>query len=525
MTSSADDSASILDAKALQMLLSKQALPALEVLPVTETSHPFNGAAWQNVPIDLDGHGYVETEYLVSGTANVYDWVAGSDFHTRVLRCGPFATRLLVRRPAHMSSWSGRVVVELLNSTEMYDWAAVWSALWEQLLAKRDVYVGITAKPAVFPGLQRFDAVRYAGLAMANPLPPDQQAGGSMPGDLGYDPNISRLYENGLIWDIVTQTGRLLRSDTAANPLGKPARLVVLSGESQQANYLASYYKWFAPAAHLPNGRPLFDGYLADCQTNPDPQTGPYMLPINQAAAITDPLPDDDPQLGWVPGRPVPWMALSSQWDYAAARGFAQPQNSDTATHKARFWDLAGSNHSWEWQCLYGDACAGDLVKAGVGDPGSYDWHTTMNNPEVPLHMAEKAAYEALVTWVTEGVAPPVPEHILSEPNDPSFGLGMYRDAAVYDEFGNARGGLRMPMVAVPIAGYGEGRDRLTPPHGLTEIVPFSGEMLAQLYISKADYVEKYTAVAMELVQHRYLLLGDALKLIAQADAVTSIPG
>jgi len=141
----------ILDAKALQQLLSRQALPALEVLPVTETSHPFNGAAWQNVPIDLAGYRYVETEYLISGTANVYDWVAGSDFDTRVLRSGPYATRLLVRRPADMSTWSGRVVVEMINSTELYDWTAIWSALWEQLLAKHDVYVGITAKPACSP--------------------------------------------------------------------------------------------------------------------------------------------------------------------------------------------------------------------------------------------------------------------------------------------------------------------------------------------------------------------------------------
>ena len=37
--------------------------------------------------------------------------------------------------------------------------------------------------------------------------------------------------------------------------------------------------------------------------------------------------------------------------------------------------------------------------------------------------------------------------------------------------------------------------------------------------------MEKYTTVAMELVEHRYLLLGDARRLIAQADAATSIPG
>ena len=76
----------VLGANALQKVLLAQDLPALQLLPVTETSHPFNGAAWQNKPIDLKKYRYVEREYLVSGEANVYGWVAGSDFSTQVLR-------------------------------------------------------------------------------------------------------------------------------------------------------------------------------------------------------------------------------------------------------------------------------------------------------------------------------------------------------------------------------------------------------------------------------------------------------
>ena len=47
---------------------------------------------------------------------------------------------------------------------------------------------------------------------------------------------------------------------------------MVLSGESQQGNVLVSYYKWFTPAAYLQNGRPIFDGYLAECFVNTNPQ-------------------------------------------------------------------------------------------------------------------------------------------------------------------------------------------------------------------------------------------------------------
>lgn len=516
-----------LDASQLRAVLNAQQLPKLRLLPVTSASHPFNGCLWQNKPIRLSRYGYVEKEYLISGTANVYDWIAGTNYHTRVLRSGPYTTRILVRQPKRRSAWSGRVVIELINSTAGYDWTAIWSALWQRLLNTGDVYVGITAKPAVFPGMQRFDADRYSALSMSNPLPPEEQAGGTMPGDPDYDIDYSKLYENGLIWDIATQTGRLLKSRARANPLGRPAKLVVLAGESQQADYLITYYKWFTPAARLANGKPIFDGYLAECPVNADPQSQfPTLMstPIHQTAPLTNPLPADDPQLGWVPARPVPWMCITSQWDYSASRGFALPKSYNTRGHKAAFWELACCNHGWAWQYLYGDACATDLLKAGFWDPSTYNWFTTPNNPEVPLYMAEKAAYNNLLRWIKRNIAPPTPPLIKSKPNDPSIGFGVYRDAALYDHYGNAIGGLKLPMASVPVASYGEGRYALTPPSGLTEIVPFTPYQLASLYDSKADYVAKYSAAAWKLVRQRYLLPSDALKLIKQAKEIRDFP-
>ena len=45
-------------------------------LPVSADSYPFGAAAHELVPEDLSKVGYVEEEYLVSGTANVYSWPA-----------------------------------------------------------------------------------------------------------------------------------------------------------------------------------------------------------------------------------------------------------------------------------------------------------------------------------------------------------------------------------------------------------------------------------------------------------------
>ena len=55
-------------------------------LPASEASHPFGGAQWQLRAQDLSEHGYVEEEYLVSGTANVYEWGAGNQAVVRTCR-------------------------------------------------------------------------------------------------------------------------------------------------------------------------------------------------------------------------------------------------------------------------------------------------------------------------------------------------------------------------------------------------------------------------------------------------------
>ncbi len=131
--------------------------------------------------------------------------------------------------------------------------------------------------------------------------------------------------------------------------------------------------------------------------------------------------------------------------------------------------------------------------------------------------MAEKALYRDLLKWIKVGRKPPVPQHIESVPNDPSIGFGVFRDSAVYDKYGNAKGGLRLPMIKVPVASYGEGHYVLTPPDGMAEIVPFSADVLAKLYPTKNVYVNKFKHAAMRLVQRRYLLPADAHKLVRQA--------
>ena len=94
-------------------------------LPVTAASYPFGAADHTRVPEDLRAIGYVEEEFLVSGTANVYDWSAPGRPTVRTAGA-PYTTRVLVRRPAAQARFSGNAVVEMLNPSNMFDLNIGW---------------------------------------------------------------------------------------------------------------------------------------------------------------------------------------------------------------------------------------------------------------------------------------------------------------------------------------------------------------------------------------------------------------
>lgn len=470
-------------------------LPQIEgPIPITATSHPWNGADYSWVPVNLKKYGYVEEEYYVSGRAKVREAIPYSDYASKVLRSGPYTTRITVRRPINMKQWSGKTAVEIINMSAGYDWTAEWGALWETIIKRKDVYVGITSKPNVFDGMRRFDSERYEPLSMANPLPPAQQTCGLLPGDAGYNPNVSKLYENGLAFDIFSQVGALLKSKSATNPLGAPSDDVYLTGESQSGrSYLIPYYKWIHNTAKVNSKTPVYDGYLIE-----DATTGPTTAAaLNQCAP---PLAADDPQ-GLIPGRSAPLTVVNGEVFYPR---IGRPADSNTATNKFALWMTTGASHGWTFQYDYSDAAQADLEKADLFDPQYPHFVCGPNQPEIQLYMAEKKMYEHLVRWVDTGKAPP------SAP-DPVVQDGQF----VRDADGNTLGGLRMPEQVAPVAKYtGVG----TPSADCTNaVLPFSQERLDQLYTSHADYVRKYTKAALALVKGGYIDQSDANKLIRAA--------
>jgi hypothetical protein len=108
------------------LLLAVGATPVPNVrgpVPVTADSYPFMAAHKSTPALDLSKIGYVEEEFVVSGTSNVYDWAADGSVNVKT-PSAPYTTRILVRRP--VSNFSGTVIVELLYPARKFDWSMMY---------------------------------------------------------------------------------------------------------------------------------------------------------------------------------------------------------------------------------------------------------------------------------------------------------------------------------------------------------------------------------------------------------------
>jgi len=469
-------------------------------LAVSPSSYPFGAADHQRVPQDLKRYGYVEEEYLVSGKANVYDWPKPGPAVVRTPDA-PYTTRVLVRRPADRKKFSGTVVVEMLNPSNLFDLNIGWALSHNQFLRDGDAWVGITAKPVTVAALQKFDPQRYAALSFANPLPLDDPNNCTdihtiIPGDS------SRTTENGLIWDINSQVGAWVRSRAASNPLtygvgqraAVPVREVYGFGYSQTGGYLYTYINAIAPLDVRANGRPLFDGYLIGVAGGAFAGT----VPINQCAPR---IPVGDPR-NQIHNAGVPVIHIMSQSDYLLGIASRRP-DSDARADRFRHYEVPGMAHATPEE-LYFAAAPEDIVKAGRTIPSL----TCNEGPRsrFPSSIVFDAAFSNLDLWVRKGVAPPRATLI-----------SLRNGKGKADRFGNLVGGYRTPLVDVPTSTWfgssaGPGFCFI-----VGHEVPFGQAKLLRLYPSHGAYVSAVTRDVHRLVSRRFLTRADGQLLIKQA--------
>ena len=103
------------------------AVPLPQIKPPPAAGSPFFSAG----AFDLKALGYVEEEFLISGTATAYkltgEPTADGAWTAQAAGTAPYATRIVVLRPADPKAFKGTVAVEWLNVTGGLDAGPDWT--------------------------------------------------------------------------------------------------------------------------------------------------------------------------------------------------------------------------------------------------------------------------------------------------------------------------------------------------------------------------------------------------------------
>ena len=433
------------------------------------------------VQADLAASDFLEEEFFASGTARGYarpDRPAadGREAGQQAVQSGPaipFTTRVVIRRPADPSRFSGTVLVEWLNVSSGFEAAPDWSFLHEEVFRAGHAYAAVSAQalgitggtsrvgfPGEFPGLRASDPVRYGTLAH--------------PGD---------RYS----FDMFRQIGQAVRGGNgAAGLLGGPAPACVLAvGESQSAFYLTTYIN----AAHGP--APAFDGFFV------------HSRGAGAASLDGSGLGDPGSVTAGVPIRTdltAPVLVFETEGDVVPPLAYWLARQPDSEF--LRSWEVAGTAHADAY--LIGPAAA----MLGC------DWRIN----EGPQRFVAQAALHALHQWVRAGTPPPRAPVIELTGQDPAV---IARDPA-----GIALGGVRTPAVDVPactLSGEGPaGSGALGWLVGST--TPLDDAALLRRYGGRAGYLDAYARAADEAISRGFLLPAHRADLLAVAEAVAFPP-
>jgi hypothetical protein len=440
---------------------------------ITGGNGPFMGEA---VTPNLKKSGYVEHEYVASGTATAYKangplspdgrWAFEPDTNAA------YRTRILVRRPEKAARFSGTVVLEWLNVSGGVDANPDYASLKEEVTRRGDVWVGVSAQIIGVEGgpvlVKAPGAEDLAGKGLKG-LDPPRYGSLQHPGD-------------GYAFDIFTQVAQAVREGGPAIGNVEP-RWILAAGESQSAIALTTYYNGVQPLTRA------FDGFLVHSRASvslPLVEPGAY---ADLAGSIVNSTP-----VTFRTDLDAPVLDLQTEGDVTSILNSVAVRQPDSK--RFRLWEVAGTAHA-------------DVHLLGpIAD--RIDCGAPINNG--PMHIVAKAALRTLDEWVRTGNVPPkAPRLEVTDEGKPQ----IRRDAD-----GIALGGIRTPPVDVPVdvlSGIpGPNPDLLCILLGST--TPLPSERLAALYRSRDVYRQRYDAAANKVIRAGFALEGERDALRAFAD-------
>lgn len=438
--------------------------------------------------VDLTEAGYVEEEYLVKGTAEVWTWDDSLEAIPTNER--PYVTRVMVRRPLELSSFSG--TVELEPHHPDYDRAMTWGALAPWILRSAHAHVGVTTDPLAAEELAKWDPKRYGELSIADPT---------------------------MAFDILAQVAGAIRSGQIGIQ-GANMRIIG-SGWSRTGTFWRTYIGEGFLERYSPMGRGAIDGCIICISSGGAQRSGYTSLREGAVLAAGDPRRKIGPH-------GIPIIELLSECE-SETHWSVLRDDSDLPRDPYRLYQVAGTSH----------------IATGV--------RTLVNNkrqfvsrgwPDLPVEIVEtrsdsrmdfvaRAVFEAMDAWISKATPPPTSDRFSYLPEESPAPRGAMAQSRplVRDTDGNAIGGVRTPWVDVPSASYfphstpAHGRCQPTPhapyrdPALLADLighkVPFTTEELIRRYGSSSSYLERYNSRARELVAEGWLLSEEAEELCA----------
>ncbi len=268
---------------------------------------------------------------------------------------------------------------------------------------------------------------------------------------------------------------------------GAKTRRVVAAGESQSAFALVTYVNGVQPLTHA------FDAFFVHSRG----AVGLGLVGPGEAADIA----------GSIGGRATkfrsdgtePIMDLQSESDVVGVLNSVAARQPDSDTF--RLWEVAGTAH------------ADRHLMGSIAD--SLDCGVPVNDG--PLHVVAKAAYGALVRWMSTGTPPrPAPRLALTAGGAPAIA----RDAD-----GIALEGVRTPPLDAPVEVLSgvPGSNPAVICILLGSTTPLPAERIAALYPNRADYERKYRAAVAAAIAEGHVLAADraAIQAYAHPERVT----
>ncbi len=461
---------------------------------------------------DLGHFGYTLEEFFLEGTATCYEPAgpAGADGYWEVTPSGkaPFATRLVVCRPADPAAFTGTVILEWLNVSAGFDAPAHWMLTHRHVVRSGWAWVGVSAqRVGVEGGGDIFENPPEQAGSEPEPAPAPAQRMMSLPALKESDPaRYGSLHHPGdaFCFDIFAQAGYAVRRGVVLGPL--TARCVLAAGVSQSAIHLVSYVNAVAPTVPP---EAACDGYLIGCRTG-------------RAAPLSGwggQIRVEGPDGVRVRTDVAPVLTVQTETDVTGV--LAGVTARQPASTWFRWWEIAGASHADTY--LLGGASfsdSGELppaelarLMAPTAEPLGMRCPAPVNSgPQ--HHYVAQAAIAHLDRWARGGDPPPRSPLLEVDPDD--------HMRLVRDDSGIARGGIRTGWVDVPAAALSgiapaaaAGVGMLL---GTTRV--FDAADLARRYPGGRDeYAALFGAATERAVDQGFLLAQDAGEIVAVAAA------